>query len=130
MKIATRGGATSCVGVRTRYASRVSCSVAHLPLAIPLTAVEHMVVTEALDAVHATRERLRALRGELYDEAKDAPRVTTGDAPTLEIPRAALAIVVAVLLDADARWGPNRVRGLVFDLVERIDAAARNARWL
>lgn len=108
----------------------MSPSVAHRPLSISLSAVEHLVVTEELDVVRIATERMRPVRGERFVPATDAPMLEGDESPVLLIPRNALAITVAVLLDADASWGPNRIRGLVFELVERIDGAARAAGWL
>lgn len=104
-------------------------SVHQLPLVIQLTSIERLILGE-LDAVRAASARASAMRGPAFDGARDAPRLVDGSYPTLEIPRAALSVTVAAILDADAHWGVGRVRGLIFDLVERIDGEARRVGWL
>lgn len=104
-------------------------SVVQRPLTIPLTAIEQLVLEE-LDLVRVASDRVRSARSRSFDPVSDAPRVVDGDSPSLEIPRVALSITVAAILDADVRWGVGRVRGIVFELVERVDAEARRIGWI
>lgn len=103
---------------------------AHQPaIYVPLTAVEHAVLRDELDIVPEVARRMRVTLGDQFSEARHVPRIDAGANAPLVIPRAALAVTVAVLLEADVRW-PARVRGLVAGVTESIDRAAVAAGWI
>lgn len=118
-----------CAQRRRRYDHPMPWSVAQRPLTVPITSIEQIVLEE-LDVVRVASDRLRVARGPAFDPIGDVPRLGSRFSPVLEIPRVALSITVAAVLDADVRWGVGRIRGLVFELVERVDAEARRAGWI
>ncbi|MBL9088187.1 MAG: hypothetical protein JNM10_13690 [Planctomycetia bacterium] len=94
-----------------------------MEIRVPLTAVEHAVLRDELDVVPEVVRRMREMMDDRFVPALHAPRIDADPNAPLVISRTALAVTVAVLLEADAEWAA-RVRGLVAGVTEAIDRAA------